>query len=137
MIRDICKDILILSKKAIPATKEDEYLIQDLIDTLTAHQQECVGMAANMIGFPKQMIIFDDNGKYVVMINPEIIQTTGSPKTKEEGCLCHSTLHEVIRYDKIKVKYQDTQFKIKIKTYQGFTAQIIQHEMDHLEGVLV
>lgn len=137
MIKEICKDILFLSKKAEEVTKEDEYLIQDLKDTLKAHQEECVGMAANMIGVNKKMIIIDDHGQVVVMINPQVIQTTGTPKLKEEGCLCHSTLHEVIRYDKIKVKYLDTQFKIKIKTYQGFTAQIIQHELDHLEGKLI
>lgn len=137
MIREICKDILMLSKKATEVTQEDAYLIQDLIDTLTAHQEECVGMAANMIGFPKKMIIFDDKGKYVVMCNPQIIHTTGNPQIKEEGCLCHTTIHEVKRYEKIKVKYQDVHFKTKIKTYQGFTAQIIQHEMDHLEGILI
>lgn len=137
MIREICKDVLILSKKATTVTQEDAHLIQDLIDTLTVHKQECVGMAANMIGFPKKMIIFEDNSQYIVMLNPEIIQTSGNPRIKEEGCLCHSTLHQVKRYDKIKVKYQDIHFKMKIKTYQGFTAQIIQHEMDHCEGILI
>lgn len=138
MIREIVKNPLLLSKVSKEANKEDESIGIDLLDTLLAHQEGCVGMAANMIGFHKNIIAFqNDDGGYVLMYNPEIIQTFGKAQMKLEGCLCHEGVKEAMRYDKIKVRYLDKNFKLKIGTYRGFTAQIIQHEIDHCQGILI
>lgn len=137
MIKEIVKDALFLSRPSSLAIKEDLWMVQDLKDTLQAHHDHCVGMAANMIGYLKQMIIVNDDENILVMINPEIIKMTGPSYQIEEGCLCHIGVKKVQRYEKIKVKYLDEEWKIKIKTFQGFTAQIIQHEMDHCKGILI
>ena len=136
MIKPIMKDPIFLAQKSVPATIADIDIAQDLIDTLTAHRMECVGMAANMIGVSKRVIIFDDNGKYVVMFNPEIVRME-KPYQTEEGCLSLSGVRTTKRYQTIKVKYQNEVFQVRYKTYSGRTAQIIQHEVDHCNGILI
>lgn len=136
MIKDIVKDQFILSQKSIKATKDDLDIVQDLLDTLDA-QSTCIGIAANMIGKLKRIIVVKDGEKNLVMINPEIIKRSNHYYLTEESCLCYEESHSVKRYESIKVKYEDLNFKPKIKTYQGLTAQIIQHEIDHCNGVLI
>lgn len=136
MVREIMRDEAFLSQKAEPATLEDLPVAQDLLDTLTAHKDGCVGMAANMIGVCKRIIVFDNEGKYTVMFNPEIIKKSGSYEA-EEGCLSLSGTRKAKRWQSIKVQYQNEQFQIRFKTFTGWTAQIIQHEIDHCEGVLI
>ena len=137
MVREICKDEAFLSQKAEPATADDLGVVQDLLDTLVAHKDGCVGMAANMIGVCKRIIAFDNEGTYMLMLNPEIIKQSGEYET-EEGCL--SLLggpRRTKRYQKIKVRYQTLEFQIRLKTFSGWTAQIIQHEIDHCNEVLI
>ena len=136
MVREIMRDEAFLSQKAEPATLEDLPVAQDLLDTLTAHKAGCVGMAANMIGVCKRIIVFDNEGKYTVMFNPEIIKKSGSYEA-EEGCLSLTGIRKAKRWQSIKVQYQNEQFQIRFKTFTGWTAQIIQHEIDHCEGVLI
>ena len=136
MIRDIMKDETFLSQKAEPATPDDLSVAQDLLDTLAAHKDGCVGMAANMIGVRKRIIVFDNEGKYMVMFNPEIIKKSG-PYEAEEGCLSLTGTRKAKRWQSIKVQYQNELFQTRIKTFTGWTAQIIQHEIDHCEGVLI
>lgn len=137
MIKEIIKDQFILSQKSKEATIEDKNTIQDLVDTLTANRERCVGMAANMIGILKNIIVFYDHNEVVVMLNPKIIKTSKETYQSEEGCLSHIGEKPVKRYKTIKVQYLDTYGKIKIKTYKDFTAQIIQHEIDHCNGILI
>ncbi len=138
MIRSIIKDPLLLNQKAKPCRKEDLYLVPILKETLLAHQEECVGMAGNMIGENKQVIIIKDDQKMVVMFNPEIIKHSKKTYQAQEGCLSlPGQIHEVTRYEVIKVAYYDEHWNKKIKTYKDFTAEIIQHEMDHLQGIVV
>lgn len=137
MIKDIVRDDFFLSQIADLATKDDLYIGTDLKDTLNAHLHECVGMAANMIGYNKQVIIFVEDKTLQVMYNPEIIKTGGKYYECEEACLSHTGQKSTKRYDTIKVAYYDENFKKKIKTYKGYTAQIIQHECDHLKGILI
>ena len=141
MIKELIHDPIFLAGKSEIATKEDLQVAQDLLDTLVAHKDSCVGMAANMIGVKKRIIAFlDESGRvptYTVMLNPEIIKKDGAYNT-EEGCL--SLLggpRSCKRYKSIKVKYQNVQLQTRIKTYTGWTAQIIQHEVDHCDGVLI
>ncbi len=137
MVRELVHDPLLLGVKSKEATKQDAAVAQDLLKTLTAHRETCVGMAANMIGKAVRIIAFSDNGKYTVMYNPEII-SKAAPYETEEGCL--SLLGEprkTTRYKTVKVKFQDGSFQWKTKSYSGFTAQIIQHEIDHCNGVLI
>ena len=137
MIKELVHDPLFLGIKSKPAAKEDILVGRDLLDTLTAHSQTCVGMAANMIGITKRIIAINDNGRYAVMYNPEIVSKSGAYQT-EEGCL--SLLGDprpCTRYKTIRVKYQDERFAWKTASYTGFTAQIIQHEIDHCNGVLI
>ena len=137
MIRPIARDRILLSKRSVPATKADLQTVQDLKDTLSAHRQNCVGMAANMIGVTRRIIVFREGSQSVLMLNPEIIKTSGEYDT-EESCL--SLLggpRKCKRFQKIKVRYQTTQFQPRIKTYEGWTAQIIQHEIDHCNGILI
>ena len=137
MIREVIHDPLFLSGKSEKATKEDLQIAQDLLDTLAANRAGCVGMAANMIGVRKRIIAFDDNGKLEVMFNPEIIKSSGEYDT-EEGCL--SLLGDprpCKRYQSIKVRWQNKSFQLMTKTFYGFTAQIIQHEIDHCNGILI
>lgn len=137
MILEIVKDTFFLSLKSSEVKKEDLYIAQDLKDTLSFHKDKCVGMAANMIGYNKRMIIFMDQNKMQIMINPEIIKKSTQFYKTEEGCLSLEGVRPCTRYEKIKVKYLDENWKVKIKSYEGFVAQIIQHEMDHLEGIII
>ena len=136
MIRDIMKDEAFLSQKAEPAAPDDLPAAQDLLDTLAAHKDGCVGMAANMIGVPKRIIVFDNQGRYMVMFNPEIIKKSG-PYEAEEGCLSLTGTRRARRWQSIKVQYQNERFQTRFKTFTGWTAQIIQHEIDHCEGILI
>lgn len=136
MIREICKDPIFLSRKAEPATLEDIALAGDLLDTLKAHKDGCVGMAANMIGVCKRIIAFENQGSYMVMFNPEILKKS-QPYEAEEGCLSLPGSRKTTRYQVIKVRWQNEKFQERIKTFSGWTAQIIQHEIDHCEGVLI
>ena len=137
MIKELMHDPIFLSLKSDTATKEDLQVTEDLLDTLTAHKDGCVGMAANMIGVRKRIIAFDNEGTYMVMFNPEIIKKS-EPYETEEGCL--SLLggpRKCKRYKRIKVKWQTAEFQTRIKTFTGWTAQIIQHEIDHCNGILI
>lgn len=136
MIREICKDIIFLAKKAEPATPDDLLLATDLLETLEYHKDGCVGMAANMIGVNKRIIAFDNDGEYMVMFNPEILRKTG-PYDTEEGCLSLTGVRPVKRWKTIKVKWQNEKFQQRIKNFTGWTAEIIQHEIDHCEGIII
>ena len=136
MIKEINRDIFILSQKSVPATENDRQTGEDLLETLIANSERCVGMAANMIGVSKNIIAINDNNNYTVMYNPEILKADKEYET-EEGCLSLDGVRKTKRYRKIKVRYLDKDFKIKIKTYDDFTAQIIQHEIDHCSGILI
>ena len=136
MVRDIMHDETFLVQKAEPATPDDLSIAQDLLDTLTAHKDGCVGMAANMIGVNKRIIVFDNEGTYMVMFNPEIVKKS-EPYQAEEGCLSLSGTRKAKRWKSIKVQYQNERFQTRFKTFTGWTAQIIQHEIDHCEGVLI
>ena len=137
MIKEIVTDQFSLSQKSVPATIEDLSIVQDLLDTIKAHKQECVGMAANMIGVNKNIIVVNDNGKYLVMINPIVLKTSGRLYEADEGCLSHKGVKKTKRYEKIKITYFDESFKKKVKTFQDYLAQIIQHEIDHCHGILI
>ena len=136
MIREICRDETFLAQKAAPATADDLATAQDLLDTLTAHKDGCVGMAANMIGVCKCIIAFDNEGTYMVMFNPVIVRQSG-PYEAQEGCLSLSGVRKTKRFQTIKVQWQNEQFQTRLKTFTGWTAEIIQHEIDHCEGILI
>lgn len=136
MVREIMKDPFFLGQKSEPATKEDRTIGRDLMDTLRAHRDGCVGMAANMIGINKRIIAFDNEGSYLVMLNPEIVKRSG-PYEAEEGCLSLSGTRRARRWRSIKVRWQNERFQERCKTFTGWTAQIIQHELDHCEGILI
>ena len=137
MVRELVHDPFLLARKSAPATGEDIPIAQDLMDTLLAHRDSCVGMAANMIGQCKRIIVFDNGGIPTLMFNPEIIKASGAYET-EEGCL--SLLggpRKTKRYQKIKVQYQTETFQTRLKSLEGWTPQIIQHEIDHCNGILI
>ena len=137
MIRPIMKDMLFLAQPSEEATKADAAIIRDLTDTLLHHREGCVGMAANMIGQTKRIIAFDCDGKLMLMLNPEILTASGEYET-EEGCL--SLLggpRKTKRFQKIKVRWQTESLQPRIKTFTGWPAQIIQHEIDHCNGILI
>lgn len=137
MVKELIHDPVFLAQKATPATREDLQAVQDLLDTLAAHRDACVGMAANMIGVCKQIIVFDNEGIYAAMLNPTIVKQSEEYEA-EESCL--SLLggpRKTKRYRKIKVQYQTVDMQTRLKTFEGWTAQIIQHEIDHLNGVLI
>ncbi len=137
MVKNINRDINILSKKSEDMTRDDLQVAYDLIDTLKFNRHRCVGMAANMIGVLKNCIVFIDSKENInIMINPKIIKKDGEYKT-EEGCLSLDGVRPTTRFKKIKVEYLDLDFKLKIKTYTDYTAQIIQHEIDHLFGIII
>ena len=136
MIQPIMKDPIFLAQPSAPATEADLPVAQDLVDTLAAHKDGCVGMAANMIGVSKRIIVFDNEGTYMVMFNPEIVKCS-QPYQAEEGCLSLTGRRTAKRYRSIKVQYQNDQFQTRLKTFTGWTAQIIQHEIDHCNGVLI
>lgn len=137
MIKEVIHDPILLAMKSEKATIEDLHVAQDLLDTLIANKDGCVGMAANMIGVHKRIICFDNGGAYMAMFNPEIIKKS-EPYETEEGCL--SLLggpRKCKRYKRIKVQWQTAEFQTRIKTFTGWTAQIIQHEIDHCNGTLI
>jgi peptide deformylase len=137
MIKEVIHDPVFLAMKSERATIEDLQVAQDLLDTLAANKEACVGMAANMIGVRKRIIVFDDQGTYMTMFNPEILKMSGQYDA-QEGCL--SLLggpRPCKRYHSIKVQWQNEKFQTRIKTFTGWTAQIIQHEIDHCNGILI
>ena len=136
MIRPIMKDVLFLGQKSAPATRDDLPVAKDLQDTLIANRERCVGMAANMIGVRKRIIIVNIGITNIVMFNPVIIRREG-PYEAEEGCLSLTGVRKATRYERITVEYQDSLWKKHRQEYSGWTAQIIQHECDHLEGVII
>ena len=136
MVKPICKDIIFLGRASKPALPTDMQTAIDLLDTLRANADHCVGMAANMIGEDKRIIAVNDNGSFLVMFNPEITKSSG-PYDTEEGCLSLSGTRPTKRFKTITVKYQDNSFKQHTKVFSGWTAQIIQHEIDHCNGKII
>ena len=137
MVKELMHDPIFLARKSVTATAEDIDTARDLVDTLLAHRDTCVGMAANMIGVCRRIIVFDNGGKPMLMFNPEIVKADGAYET-EEGCL--SLLggpRKTKRFQKIKVRYQTEKMEVRLKTFEGWTAQIIQHEIDHCNGILI
>ena len=136
MIQPIMKDIFFLNQKSEPATQEDRQVALDLLDTLKAHEEGCVGMAANMIGVKKRIIAVHMGVMNVAMFNPKIVKKSGKYET-EEGCLSLTGVRKCIRYKEIEVEYQDMNFKKQRQKYSGWIAQIIQHEVDHCNGIII
>ena len=136
MNRPIVHDPLFLALKSEPAAEADRQVIADLLDTLRTNLDRCVGMAANMIGVRKRIIVFCQGPMQMIMVNPQIISKSGAYEA-EEGCLSLSGVRKTKRYQRITVKYQDQAFRQRTGTFEGFTAQIIQHEMDHCDGILI
>ena len=136
MVREIMKDEVFLAEASEKATAEDTEIARDLLETLEAHKAGCVGMAANMIGVHKRIIAFDNEGSYMVMFNPEIVKKSGAYET-EEGCLSLTGTRKTRRWQSIKVQYQNEKMQIRLKTFTGWTAQIIQHEIDHCNGIFI
>ena len=136
MIRNICKDELFLARKSELATPEDLPVAHDLLETLIAHQDGCVGMAANMIGVNKRIIAVENQDTYLVLFNPVILKKTDSYDA-EEGCLSLIGTRPTKRWQTIKVQWQNEKFQTRVKTFTGWTAQIIQHEIDHCEGIVI
>ena len=136
MIRDICRDETFLAQRAERAGMEDLETARDLLDTLAAHKEGCVGMAANMIGVNKRIIAFDNEGEYMVRLNPAIVKQSG-PYETEEGCLSLTGRRKTKRFQTIKVQWQNEKLQTRLKTFTGWTAEIIQHEIDHCDGVLI
>ena len=136
MIKDIIHDPIFLAQKSKDAEISDISVADDMLETLEANKEKCVGMAANMVGVLKKIIVFDDEGKYEEMFNPEIIKAK-DPYETEEGCLSLTGVRKTKRYKTIKVRWQTRLFQTRIKTFSGFTAQIIQHEIDHCNGIII
>lgn len=136
MVCEICKNESFLAQKAEPASPDDLGTAQDLLDTLAAHKDGCVGMAANMIGINKRIIAFDSEGEYMVMFNPSIVRQSGTYEA-EESCLSLAGTRKTKRFQTIKVQWQNEKFQTRYKTFTGWTAEIIQHEIDHCEGILI
>lgn len=136
MVKPIVKDILFLQQKSEPATKADKQVVQDLLDTLKANEAGCVGMAANMIGVKKRIMVVNMGIINVPMINPVILKKTG-PYETEEGCLSLAGMRKTIRYQEIEVEFWNANWEKQRKTYSGWIAQIIQHECDHFEGIII
>lgn len=137
MIRELIHDPILLARKSEPAGREDLAAAQDLLDTLKAHRETCVGMAGNMIGVYKSIIAFDNQGEYMVMLNPQIIRQQGEYSAMERCLSLLGGPREAKRFQKIKVRYQTLDMQTRLKTFTGWTAQIIQHEVDHCNGVLI
>ena len=136
MVKPIVKDIFFLGQKSEPATPEDAQVITDLMDTLAAHREGCVGMAANMIGVKKRIIIVNIGFIDMIMVNPVIVSKDG-PYQTEEGCLSLTGVRPTTRYENIEVTYQDQHFNTYTRKFSGWTAQIIQHEIDHCDGIII
>ena len=137
MVKELMHDPVFLAQKSVAATAEDMPVAQDLLDTLTFHRETCVGIAANMIGVAKRIIAFDCDGSLMVMFNPEIIAQSAPYETQESCLSLLGGPRKTMRFDKIKVRYQNEKMQTRLKTFTGFTAQIIQHEVDHCNGVLI
>lgn len=136
MVKEIVRDPLFLSMKSTPAGISDVQTAMDLDETLTANRDRCVGMAANMIGVNKRIIVFNDKGKNMIMLNPVIVKASGEYEATE-GCLSLDGERKTKRFSKIQVRYNDLTMREKTQTYSGWTAEIIQHEVDHLDGILI
>ncbi|MBR5228966.1 MAG: peptide deformylase [Firmicutes bacterium] len=136
MVRPIMRDIFFLSQKSEPATEADRQVITDLLDTLAHHREGCVGLAANMIGVRKRIIVFNMGLVDVPMVNPVIVSKSG-PYETEEGCLSLDGMRSTTRYEEIEVEYLDSNFKSQKRKFSGWTAQIIQHEIDHCNGIII
>ena len=136
MVCEICREEAFLAQKAEAATVEDLDVAQDLLDTLAAHRDGCVGMAANMIGVNKRIIAFESDGKYMVMLNPVIVRQDRVYEA-QEGCLSLAGVRKTKRFQTIKVQWQNEKLQLRRKTFTGWTAEIIQHEIDHCEGILI
>lgn len=136
MVREIMKDVFFLAQKSDPATKADLQVARDLLDTLKAHTDECVGMAANMIGVKKRIIVVNMGLMNMAMLNPVILKKSG-PFETEEGCLSLTGTRKTKRFREIELEYQDQDMKKHVQKFTGWTAQIIQHECDHLEGIII
>lgn len=136
MVCEICREEAFLAQKAEAATAEDLDVAQDLLDTLAAHRDGCVGMAANMIGVNKRIIAFESDGKYMVMLNPVIVRRDEVYEA-QEGCLSLAGVRKTKRFQTIKVQWQNEKLQLRRKTFTGWTAEIIQHEIDHCEGILI
>jgi len=136
MVRPIVKDPIFLAQRSAPATADDLDIARDLLDTLAAHRDGCVGMAANMIGAAKRIIVFDNGGAYMTMLNPALVRAS-QPYEAEEGCLSLTGTRRTKRYRSIKVRYQNEAMQERFKTFTGWTAQIVQHEIDHCNGILI
>ena len=136
MVRPIVKDKFLLSQKSAPADRNDLPVAQDMVETIAAHAEECVGMAANMIGVNKRIIVFDNEGEYMVMLNPVIVKKSGAYETAE-GCLSLAGTRKTMRFQTIKVQWQNERFQTRLKTFTGWTAEIIQHEIDHCDGIII
>lgn len=136
MVKPIMKDVFFLSRKSEPTTKDDMQVVKDLLDTLKANEAGCVGMAANMIGVRKRIIAVNMGFVNIPMINPVITKKTGAYET-EEGCLSLTGVRKTTRYEEIEVEFYDTGWKKQTQKYTGWIAQIIQHECDHLEGIII
>jgi peptide deformylase len=137
MVREIVKDVLDLGRKSEPATKEDTAVVRDLLDTLAANSDRCVGIAANMIGIHKTILAAAIGGKAVAIVNPKITDHSKETYETEEGCLSLNGMRKAVRYREIAVAYQDMQFQSHTQTFSGFTAQVIQHEIDHCDGIVI
>ena len=136
MVKPIMRDIFFLRQVSVPASEADLQTAQDLLDTYKANREHCVGLAANMIGALKRILVFDNSGEATIMINPEILKRS-QPYKAEENCLSFDGTRETTRYGTIKVRWQNLQMQTRIKTFTGFSAQIIQHEMDHFDGIII
>lgn len=136
MVKPVVRDIIFLGRASAPATVDDLPIADDLLDTLKANAGRCVGMAANMIGAAKRIIAFECDGGYMVMLNPEIVKSS-EPYTAEEGCLSLDGTRPAKRFKSIKMRYQNREMQTRLKTFSGFTAQIIQHEIDHCNGIII
>lgn len=136
MVKEIVRDMFFLSQPSVAAQTSDSSIADDLLDTLKANSERCVGLAANMIGAKKCILVFDDNGTYTEMFNPKIIKASGEYEA-EEGCLSLDGVRKTKRFKTIKVEWQTRDGKPKIKTFSGFSAQIIQHEIDHFSGKII
>lgn len=137
MIRPIVTDVMLLSRKCTPAGKGDLPVALDLIDTVRAHRDSCVGMAANMIGVTKRIIVIQIGEFCLPMLNPVIRRKIGKAYETEEGCLSHTGTKKTTRYPSVEVEYQDLQFQKQKQVFEDFAAQVIQHEIDHCDGILI
>jgi len=136
MVRPIVRDTFLLSQKSADATPADLDAVRDLYDTLDAHREDCAGMAGNMIGVLRRIVAVRDGEKILVFLNPEILKGEGSYRA-EEGCLSLDGTRETVRYRRIKLRWQNEAFRVRIRVFEGFTAQAIQHEIDHCNGILI